>query len=103
MGGANSNISKLKAHAATKEHMLNISRMSGYKNSVVAGSVSSQISIAHQQFVENNRNYLKKLINIALFLARQGIAFRGHKEDTNSPNQGTYLINTNIYHINYKN
>lgn len=103
MGGANSNISKLKAHAATKEHMLNISRMSGYKNSVVAGCVSSQISIAHQQFVENNRNYLKKLINIALFLARQGIAFRGHKEDTNSPNQGTYLINTNIYHINYKN
>jgi len=60
MGGANSKISKLKAHAATKEHMLNISRMSGYKNSVVAGCVSSQISIAHQQFVENNRNYLKK-------------------------------------------
>jgi len=91
MGGANSKISKLKAHAATKEHMLNISRMSGYKNSVVAGCVSSQISIAHQQFVESNINYLKKIINIALFLARQGIAFRGHKEDTNSPKQGNFI------------
>jgi len=87
MGGANSKISKLKAHDATKEHnMLNISRMSGYKNSMVAGCVSSQRSIAHQQFVENNRNYLKKLISIAF-------AFRGYKEDTNSPNQGTYLSN----------
>lgn len=67
MGGANSKISKLKAHGATKEHMLNISGMSGYKNSVVAGCVSSQISIAHQQFVVNNRNYLKKLNNIVFF------------------------------------
>jgi len=69
MGGANSKISKLKAHAAIKEHMINISRMSGYKNSIV-GCVSSQISIAHHQFVENNRNYFKKLIKIVLFLAR---------------------------------
>jgi len=42
MGGANSKISKLKAHAATKEHMLNISRMSGYKNSVVAASAGAR-------------------------------------------------------------
>lgn len=41
MGGANSKISKLKAHAATKEHLINVSRMSCYKNSVVAGCVSS--------------------------------------------------------------
>jgi hypothetical protein len=96
MRGANSKISKLKAHTATKEHMLNISRMSDCKNSVAARCVSSQISIVHQKFVENNRNYLKKLTNIALFLARQGIAFHGHKEDPNSPNQGTHLINESI-------
>lgn len=89
MGGTSSKNSKLKAHAATKEHLLNVSRMTGYKNSITSGSVCSQMTIANQEFVQKNRNYLKGLINITLFLARQGIAFRGHIEDCHSLNQGS--------------
>lgn len=93
MAGTNSKTSKLKAHEATAEHLTNISKMLGFKQSFVAGSVSSQISIAHKDFVEKNRNYLKGLIDVILFLARQGIAFRGHREDSESLNQGNYSIN----------
>lgn len=47
----------------------------------------------HKIFVETNKNYIIGLIDVILVLARQGIAFRGHREDDNSLNQGTHLIN----------
>lgn len=48
----------------------------------------SQLSSQHQQQIMKNRNYLTHLIDIALYLAKQGISFRGHDEKYDSNNQG---------------
>jgi len=52
-----------------------------------------QTSMARQKRVEKNRNVMKRLIDITLFLAKQGLAFRGHREDitTETTNKGNFL------------
>jgi len=56
------------------------------------GSVVSKLSEGHQKEVNENREYLTKLIEILLYLSRQGIPLRGHFEDKDSLNQGTYQV-----------
>lgn len=46
----------------------------------------------YKEQVAKNRTYIGMLIDIILFLGKQGIAHRGHREDANSLNQGTYYI-----------
>lgn len=55
-----------------------------------SGSVLSQLSTAHQEEVKQNRNYICHIIDIVLYLSKQGMAFRGHCEETNSLNQGKF-------------
>ncbi|XP_029341125.1 zinc finger MYM-type protein 1-like [Acyrthosiphon pisum] len=50
----------------------------------------SQLCSQHQQQIKRNRNYLTHLIDIALYLAKQGISFRGHDEKYDSNNQGNF-------------
>ena len=52
------------------------------------GSVLSQLSFQHQQQIKRNLNYLTHLIDIALYLVKQGISFRGHDEKYDSNNRG---------------
>ncbi len=40
---------------------------------------------------ERNREVLSRLIAITLFLARQGMSFRGDDETSSSQNQGNFL------------
>jgi len=56
------------------------------------GSVVSKLSEGHQKEVNENREYLTKLIEILLYLSRQGIPLRGHFEDKDSLNQGSYQV-----------
>jgi len=56
------------------------------------GSAVSKLSEGHQKEVNENREYLTKLIEILLYLSRQGIPLRGHFKDKDSPNQGTYQV-----------
>jgi hypothetical protein len=46
-----------------------------------------------------NRNYILNIIEIVLCLAKQSVSFRGHREDSNSCNQGTKCI---LQYKNYK-
>lgn len=57
-----------------------------------SGSVLSavQLSAAHQEEIKQNRNYMCHIIDIVLYLSKQGMAFRGHYEDTTSLNQGNF-------------
>jgi len=41
----------------------------------------------------DNRNYLKEIIRTIIFLAKQGLPFRGHREDDDSQNKGNLLSN----------
>lgn len=45
---------------------------------------------AHQQQIMKNKNYIKHLIDIVLYLGRQGLAFRAHNEEKTSMNQGNF-------------
>lgn len=88
MGTKFSKHSKLNAHAATKTHLLNLTKMDGYNSSQITGNILCQVSNAHKEFVQKNRSYLKTLIDILLYLGRQGIAFRGNFENEDSLNRG---------------
>lgn len=48
----------------------------------------SNLSFGHQEQIKKNRTYILHLIDIVLYLGKQGNAFRGHSEDTESLNQG---------------
>jgi len=49
-----------------------------------------QIEKHRQNLVRENRQNLKKLIEIIILLAKQGISFRGHDEKDNSINKGNF-------------
>lgn len=83
---------KLKLHEISDHHMTANLRWSAYKNSVKNGDVIAKMSTALQKEIQINRTYIKCLIDIVLYLGRQGIAFRGHREDETSVNKGTYYI-----------
>jgi len=78
----------LKSHVSATNHLVCLSRLNEYKFSKKNGSVLSQLSSQHQQQITKNRNYLTHLIDIALYLAKQGISFKGHDEKYDSNNQG---------------
>jgi len=48
------------------------------------------LETANREQISRNREYLKILIDIALYLSRQGLAFRGHDEKELSTNQGIH-------------
>lgn len=69
----------------------------GHNNTETTGSVHTQLSTQHKLEVEANRNYIKTLIDITLYLSCQGLPFRGHDESTDSLNKGRYkYINVGI-------
>jgi phage terminase large subunit len=53
-----------------------------------SGSIHEQLSSSHKLIVEKKRKYIKTLIEITLFLSKQGLAFRGHDESKLSSNKG---------------
>jgi len=83
---------KFKLHEISDHHLTVNLRWSAYKNSVKNGDVISKMSTALQKEIQTNRMYINCLIDIVLYLGRQGIAFRGHREDETSVNKGTYYI-----------
>lgn len=50
------------------------------------------MSTSNQEQIKKNREYIKCLIDIFVFLGRQGLAYRGHREYESSLNKGTYLF-----------
>lgn len=60
------------------------------KQTKKSGSVHTSLETANREQISINREYLKILIDIVLYLSRQGLAFRGHDEKELSTNQGIY-------------
>ncbi|KAF0722491.1 zinc finger MYM-type protein 1-like, partial [Aphis craccivora] len=85
-------VDKLNKHKTSQNHLTNVSKMEAYKSSKKMGSVKSQILSAQSEIVIKNRKYILNLIKIVLYLAKQGVSFMGHREDSDSCNQGTKFI-----------
>ncbi|KAL4142042.1 hypothetical protein QTP88_004574 [Uroleucon formosanum] len=56
-------------------------------------TVVHNIILARKKEKEHNRNVLKRLIDLSLFLAKNGLPFRGHRENFSykTPNQGLFI------------
>lgn len=52
----------------------------------------TQIQSRQKAIVDANRDYIKNLIEVTLYLGRQGISFRDHKEDKEALNKGISFI-----------
>lgn len=65
--------------------------------SKTTGSVHTLVTNAHRDKILENRDYMLTLIDIILFLAHQGVAFRGHIENETSLNQGELGDFSTIY------
>jgi len=61
-----------------------------YNSAQKTGTIVSQMSTANQKQIQENREYIKCLIDITLYFGRQGISLRGHREDEKSFNKGKY-------------
>lgn len=68
-----------------------MSKWSGHNSMQKNGSVHNKIVSASMQQIKENRTYMMQLIEITLFLSKQGIAFRGHRENEFSINRGLYF------------
>ena len=75
-------------HASSKIHLNCLTQMTSYESTIKEGSKMSKISSVHQKQVDKDCTYLSYLIDILLYLAKQGLAFRGHSETSESQNQG---------------
>lgn len=54
-------------------------------------SIANLINVQRKTDVLENRDHLKYLISAALYLARQGLAFRGDDESKESSNKGNFI------------
>lgn len=85
---------KIKEHSSTETHMTSMVRWNNYqKQTLQAAFDVSDIKGKETRERErlNNREILRHLIDITMYLTRQGQAFRGDDESASSENQGNFL------------
>ncbi|VVC38775.1 Hypothetical protein CINCED_3A017780, partial [Cinara cedri] len=58
-----------------------------YEQADQSGFIHTSLCNVHRKVVVKNQNYIKSLTDILLFLACQGLEFRGHNENYTSLNQ----------------
>lgn len=69
-----------------------MTKMVAYKTNKQSGSIMAKLSDAHRNQIAENRAYMAQLIEIVLYLGKQGVAFRGHSEKSDSLNQGNIIL-----------
>ncbi|XP_060878254.1 uncharacterized protein LOC132950725 [Metopolophium dirhodum] len=80
--------SKLELYSSCQYHLTCMTKWHAHIQSKTTGSVHTLVTNAHRDKILENRDYMLTLIDIILFLAHQGVAFRGHIENETSLNQG---------------
>lgn len=82
-------LEKFRKHEMAEMHLKSMQFWSERKLS--GETVCDKLSAAHSKQVEQNRIYLKFLIENILFLGKQCLALRGHDETMSSVNKGNFL------------
>ena len=82
---------KLQQHAKCRSHIDSQRSWIEFQSTSSAGSIATQLSKSHSETVAANRTYAKQIINILLYLGKQGLSLRGHNETTSSSNRGNFL------------
>lgn len=87
-------LEKMQEHADSEAHLTSMVRWNTYKNSALQAAFDvsyAQDKAKREREKQRNREILTRLIDITLYLARQGKAFRGDDESATSSNQGNFL------------
>lgn len=65
-----------------------MARWSDRKESEKSDCVINKILSGQSDIIKANRDYVTKLIEVTLFLGKQGISYRAHRENEESLNKG---------------
>ncbi len=87
-------VEKIHEHAATEAHMISMVRWANYRKGPFVEAFKAQAAeceLQNEKERQKNREILFRLIDITVYLARQGLAFRGHDESSTSSNRGNFL------------
>lgn len=86
-------IEKFNVHQKINAHKEAQAKVLGYKQSLLSnsGSIIGLIDKHHSTVVTENREYLKCILKTLLYCSKQGIAIRGHNEESESLNKGNFL------------
>lgn len=84
----------IREHAATKYHLNCMVAWKNIEKQAVDGMLNEQRQqelSRRQQQLQQNREIVYRIMDIICFLAKQNLAFRGHRESESSLNRGNFL------------
>jgi Domain of unknown function (DUF4371) len=85
-------VGKFNKHQSTLSHKLACETLANARKIRLSNeTVLNQIDRCSDKQSEENRLYLVEIIRTIVFLAKQGLALRGHREDDESSNRGNFL------------
>jgi len=88
-------LEKINEHSANHSksfgHMESLTKYAGLISAIKYGSVISKIDSNHSKVVNENREYIRCLLETLLYCAYQGIPIQGHKENEDFENMGNFL------------
>ncbi|KAL7634777.1 UNVERIFIED_CONTAM: hypothetical protein RMT77_015154 [Armadillidium vulgare] len=91
--------SSLQKHERTQRHIKSCIDLISFGNSRVSITLDHQRKLdieQHNKKVTKNRDVLRRLIDVVVFLGCQELSFRGHNESNTSKNRGNYLELVNL-------
>lgn len=80
-------------HSRTEAHMLGMIRWNAFKRKALDTALEKPdyaAQAAKERERQNNREIISRLIDIILYLAKQGMAFRGDNESLSSSSKGNF-------------
>ncbi len=83
----------LRQHDCSQKHKNSIIAWSNFKNIICEkqSSIASVLDTSRASVVHENRQHIRLLFKAAIYLAKQGLAFRGDDETEDSLNKGNYI------------
>lgn len=87
-------LEKIKEHSASESHMCAMVKWNNFKKRSLEAAFEKgdrALQAAKDMEREKNREILSRLLAITLYLARQGMPFRGDVETLSSQNRGNFL------------
>jgi hypothetical protein len=83
---------KFIKHQDSSQHKLSVERLNNRIKADLGSNIMTNINKNHSKYVSTNRQNLKYIVECLLWLAKQGLALRGHNEKIDSKNKGLFKI-----------
>ncbi len=84
-------LESFREHEQSSLHKASMTCWTSYKTTQTHGDITEQLLSASAGEITERCEYLHRVVAVTPFLGKQGIAFRGHDEQSQSQNQGNFL------------